>query len=132
MDSADVDFVEPKDLLARGHAALPQGTDAQRQALTQAQPLGNAQRLHGHARQPQQQHPAQEEQREHRGGGTRGALREQCQGAHEQQRTGGQRHGLARRDSRGHRLPLEGEVMVHKAQAAKPRKTCGEEDLPGT
>lgn len=34
MDSADVDFAEPTNLLARGRAALPRGADAERQALT--------------------------------------------------------------------------------------------------
>jgi outer membrane protein TolC len=33
MDSADVGFAEPKDLLARGRVALPPGSDAEKQAL---------------------------------------------------------------------------------------------------
>jgi outer membrane protein len=33
MDSADVDFAEPKDLLTRAHVALPQGAEAEKQAL---------------------------------------------------------------------------------------------------
>ena len=35
MDSTDVEFAEPKDLLARGRAALPRGPDAQKVALEQ-------------------------------------------------------------------------------------------------
>ncbi len=48
-----------------------------------------------------------------------------------QEAAGGERQRFTRGDALGDRLPLQREVMVHETQGAKPRKTCGEEDLPG-